>query len=134
MKKIRKLSVVIAGLGLITSLLTTAFATEASFNTVFPAWKGHANVMAGTKVSSTDQNALIKCTEASNERQGVVFWIDRQSDNKRLTDQKWIPVDNTSYTLPYTERTTKGTKLMLRGCAEKSMIVASTAKGSVDFK
>lgn len=90
--------------------------------------------MAGTKVSSTDQNALIKCTEASNERQGVVFWIDRQSDNKRLTDQKWIPVDNTSYTFPYTEPTTSGTKLMLRGCAEKSMIVASTAKGEVDFK
>ena len=71
-EKIRKLSVVIAGLGLITSLLTTAFATEASFNAVFPALKGYANVMAGTKVSSTDQNALIKCTEASNERQGVV--------------------------------------------------------------
>ncbi len=134
MKKIRKLSVVIAGLGLITSLLTTAFATEASFNTVFPAWKGHANVMAGTKVSSTDQNALIKCTEASNERNGVVFWIDKQSDGSRLTQQMWIPTDGTFYTLPYQEPTTSGTKLMLRGCAEKSMTVASTAKGEVNFK
>ena len=134
MKKIQKCSVIIASLALITSLSTTAFAATISFNTVFPAWKGHANIVAGTKVSSTDQNALIKCTEASNERQGVVFWIDRQSDNKRLTDQKWIPVDNTSYTLPYTEHTTKGTKLMLRGCAEKSMTVASTAKGEVNFK
>ena len=90
--------------------------------------------MAGTKVSSTDQNALIKCTEAPNERNGVVFWIDKQSDGSRLTQQMWIPTDGTFYTLPYQEPTTSGTKLMLRGCAEKSMIVASTAKGEVDFK
>ena len=56
-EKIQKCSVIIASLALITSLSTTAFAATISFNTVFPAWKGHANIVAGTKVSSTDQNA-----------------------------------------------------------------------------
>lgn len=134
MKKARKMSVIVAALALIFSLAGTALGVPSFFRASLPAWKGHTDILAGKKVSSDDQNAQVKCTSVTNERNGIVVWIDKKGTYTRVAGDMWLPCDSTNYTLPYSVSTSKDTELMLRGSAEVSMTVACTATGYVDFK